>query len=67
MYDFVHFCLLTTTCGLGIPRTEAGPIFGYIGPRLDRASLDQTPAVLDEYLEVTETIHELVLRVRSIS
>lgn len=63
MYDYVHFCLLTTTCSLGIPRSVAGPIFGYIGPRPDRTHFDQTPAVLDEYLEMTDKIHELVLRV----
>lgn len=62
MYDFVHFCLLTTTCALGIPRSDAGPLFGYIGPRPDRSHFDQTPAVLDEYLEVTDKIFELVLR-----
>ncbi|XP_034239388.1 terminal uridylyltransferase 4-like [Thrips palmi] len=62
MYDYVHFCLVTTTCALGIPRSDSGPIFGYIGPRPDRSHFDQAPTILDEYLEMTDKIHELVLR-----
>ncbi|KAK3909237.1 Terminal uridylyltransferase 7 [Frankliniella fusca] len=62
MYDYVHFCLVTTTCSLGIPRSEAGPLFGFIGPRPEPSLFDQTPSVLKEYLSVSEKIYELILR-----
>ncbi|XP_052133046.1 terminal uridylyltransferase 7 [Frankliniella occidentalis] len=62
MYDYVHFCLVTTTCSLGIPQSEAGPLFGYIGPRPEPSSFEQTPSILKEYLSVSDKIYELILR-----
>lgn len=63
MYDYVHFCLVSTACALGIPRCRSGPLFGYIGPRPEASLFDQTPSVLHEYLEVSDKVHDLVLRV----
>lgn len=63
MYDYVHSCLVATTCTLGIPRSETGPLFGYICPAPEPAFFHQTPYVLDEYLDVTDKVFDLMLRV----
>ncbi|KAJ1525821.1 hypothetical protein ONE63_009023 [Megalurothrips usitatus] len=62
MYDYVHFCLLNTTCALGVPKSGTGPLFGYISPRPERSVFEQTPAVLEDFMTVSDNIFEIVLR-----